>query len=399
MVTLTLISRGNFKFDVSNYISEFYMALSSNKLEEARLYLDIISKSKLFGGEEIQTDSLYQVLGSNKVIEEVKEEVVEEVREEKPIIIDKVVTKPVKLEKTFMVSAEEIKLDKKFIEKKHEELVNKDGVLLLRQMDEVRANRVLGIAKDYHDMSAFTIGKGNKTQVVLVYKPKLDQNYDYKALVNEASEAYKNKEYEKCIEIELLLLKIFATLGSNIFSKLGFSYMKIHDKESAIKYLTIANGLALKEEDNINDYSDLILTLTGDIDYSEKKARVRMNEEDFDSSSLNNYFGFVDFEGINNYIIESGLDLESACEDLGMSPEDIDVLRLVYAREYYIMSNFKAGDLFLNTVERSKNKIAELKKLIKEVKASRKFYQTRTITEPRPTVLVLKPKKSVKAGE
>jgi hypothetical protein len=118
-----------------------------------------------------------------------------------------------------------------------------------------------------------------------------------------------------------------------------------------------------------------------------------MSEKEFDPNNMNDYFGFDNFREINDYIVESGLDLESACEKLEMTPEEINILRLVYAREYYIFSNFTTGDLFLSTVEKSKDKTPEIKRLIKEIRESRKFYQTRTLTAPRPTVLVLKPKK------
>ena len=44
MISLLSISNECFEPDISNYILEFYMSLSQNKFEEARLYLDILSK-------------------------------------------------------------------------------------------------------------------------------------------------------------------------------------------------------------------------------------------------------------------------------------------------------------------------------------------------------------------
>ena len=400
LISLASVVSGTFKFDVLSYLSEFYIALSQNKMDVAKIYLDIISKSKLFGGEEIDTDVLYQLLGINKVKEEIeiKEEVVETPITE-PVVVNNVITKPVKLNKITkpLEIKEKDKTDEIYVSKKYNELVANDGVLLLNLMDEERAKRILDIVSRYSDMLGYTIGEGNKTQVVLVYRPKIKERYNFKELLIKAGEAYINKNYQECVDINLLLLKLSKTPMAKTYIKLGLSYVKLHDKESALKYLTIANDLAHKEEGNTFDCSNLIFALQGGFDSEESRAisKIHMSENDFDSDNLNDYFGFENFYEINDYIAESELDLESACEQLEMTPEEINILRLVYAREYYIMSNFKTGDLFLNTVERSKDKTPRIKKLIKEIREGRKFYQTRILPEARPNVLVLKPKKSL----
>ena len=64
MIALTYVSRENFMFDISNYIQEFYVTLSQNRFDEARIYLDIISKADKLGQDCILTERLLKVLNS-----------------------------------------------------------------------------------------------------------------------------------------------------------------------------------------------------------------------------------------------------------------------------------------------------------------------------------------------
>ncbi len=70
MKALTLISEDNYTFDIATFIQEFYLELSQDNFELARIYLDIISKGNSLGQECIITDGLYQILAiSEKELE------------------------------------------------------------------------------------------------------------------------------------------------------------------------------------------------------------------------------------------------------------------------------------------------------------------------------------------
>lgn len=118
-----------------------------------------------------------------------------------------------------------------------------------------------------------------------------------------------------------------------------------------------------------------------------------MSQKDFDYSDVNNFYGIENFDEINSFIASSGLDVESACQQMGMTPEQIDIIKLIYAREFYIQGNFEKGDLFLNSVEKSKNKTKITVKLFDEVRRNKRFYQNRQIEEPRQLALSLITKK------
>ena len=118
-----------------------------------------------------------------------------------------------------------------------------------------------------------------------------------------------------------------------------------------------------------------------------------MTLEDFDYSDVNDYYGIHNFAEINSYIIESGLDVESACKQLGLTPEKIDIVNLIYAKCFYTQGNFSKGDLFLKSFERSKTKTDNTKKIFEEVRKNKRFYQNRKGESNTELVLKILPKK------
>ena len=119
-----------------------------------------------------------------------------------------------------------------------------------------------------------------------------------------------------------------------------------------------------------------------------------MRLEEFDNGDVNKFDGIDDFKKISEYIISSGLDVESACQQLSMSQEQIDMIKLYYARELYRLGEINRGNLFLQTVERSKGKTSKVQNLLSEIRKNRFFYQYRdSDTSPQQLVLSLISKK------
>ena len=85
--------------------------------------------------------------------------------------------------------------------------------------------------------------------------------------------------------------------------------------------------------------------------------------------------------------------MESACCKLGMTPEQINTIKLIYAREFYIRGDFHKGDSFIQSVEKSKEKTKKTISLFDEVRRSRKYYQYRKLDTPRQLNLSLQPTK------
>lgn len=424
MTALTLISKENYSFDISTYIQEFYINLSQNKFEEARIYLDIVSKGNKLGQDCVITDGLYQILEtSEKMVDYKKSDTIlnsvdkaledsqktqtinthQQVNytktNEQPLVVPasmqqksqvQVQSKLIQKEK---IIQEKINLEKKFIDQKYEELLDKKGIILLKPMDNDRIDGLFEIMENYPNMVAFVIGEDNKQQLVLRYKPTINEYVDVKNLINLGNQAFKEGNYDECIENYLQLLQLFENPKSIIYSKLGFAYLKKRQIPIAIDYLTIATDLAKKENIDYFDFSDLIAKLKKDIPKEDMKPYFKMTQKDFDYSDVNDYYGVDNFVEINSFIIESGLDVETACEKLGLSLEKIDIIKLIYAREFYTQGNYDRGDMFLKSFEKSKNKTNNTKKIFEDVRKNKRFYQNRKSGSNIELVFTLSPKK------
>lgn len=426
MIALTYISRENFRFDISNYIQEFYVTLSQNRFEEARIYLDIISKSNNLGQDCILTENLLQVLDKaekmidykrNNTILENAEKAFEkskslDISKTNPIIASIEQSKPnmeikspqkietkktgsypsvIKQKETNQLPLETRDSGKKFIENKHQLLLNGQGMILLRPMNDESRKRVHEMVKEYPDIVSFSIGEGENKQIVLRYKPFIEEYVDVKNLIKKGNLAYKEGNYDDCIKNYLQLLQ-FREPKAFVYAKLGLAYLKKGNKKTAIDYFRVATQLSKKEKGEF-DFTELVADLSGLIDRKDKKPRFRMSTEDFEND-IENHYGIENLDEITSYILECGLDVESACKELGMTDEQIDIVRLIYAREFYSQGNYEKGEQFLNSVEKSKNKTKFTLKLFEEIRRNKRFYINRTNENPQKLVLTLKPRKT-----
>ena len=102
------------------------------------------------------------------------------------------------------------KKDIEYIEEKYKILKENKDIIVLKPMREERINELLEILKDYHDIDKFVI----ENKLVLRYISNI--KLDYKKTSTEASEAYRNKDYDKCIN-GYKLLHISFTLKLDVF--------------------------------------------------------------------------------------------------------------------------------------------------------------------------------------
>lgn len=277
--------------------------------------------------------------------------------------------------------------DQALIDKMYEELLVNKGVVLLNPMRQERIDNILEFAERYPNMLAEVISEGDNKRIFLRYKPLITDDIDTSEVIEDSKQSYVEKNYEKCIECNLKLLENFDTPKSIMYFMIGLSYLKLHQKDKAIEYITIANGVS-KNNNEEKEYGDLLLSLKGEIEKGDRKKRVKVKESDFDDSII-----IDNFDEVNNYICESGLDVETACLNLNMSQNEINLINLIYARMYFILGNNEKGELFLKYVERNKDKSKEVKKLLFEIRKNKKFYKNRNKDNIKHLSYTLKPKK------
>ena len=411
MIALTYISRENFIFDISEYIQNFYEALSQNRLSEARIYLDIISKSNKLGQKCVLTDALEQVLNAtekmvnykrnNEALDRMDASIKNAEREQEnyvsvqyPISNTSIYTDEKIVETNILQTTKRKEFlkpinvdydDTKFINEKLYELYEK-GIVLLKPMDSRRRKKIHTIVKDIPDVTSFSIGTDSNRQIVLRFKPFMNEYLDFSATAKEGNNAYNNGQYDDCIESYRKLLE-FGEPKAWVYAKLGLAYMKKFDKDTAIDYLTIATALS-KEEQTDFDFTELIASLKGLINPEDKKPRIKMTTDDF-GNDTENYYGI---ENINELaeLISSGINIDDVCTTLGLNDEQKAIATLVLARESYAQENYTMGDQYLKKVEKSKNKTKFVTSLFEEVRKNKRFYRNRVDENHKPLVLTKK---------
>ena len=310
-------------------------------------------------------------------------------------------------DKKSTINIQKVDSEQKLVTEKHKELVNNGGIILLKAIDDDRLNRILSLVSNYEDIIAFVIGEGKNRQIVLRYKLGGSEKLDIKQLTELGHELYLKQKYNECNQLYLKLLReLIDEPKSYVYFRLGLINMKLKNKQLAIDYFTVAsfvakkelasNKLSSNEIDKISKMAlgslELLLKLKGEIP-SYDKPKVKMKEEDFNYYDVSQFYGIDNFDEINTFIMSSGLDVESACIQLGMSSEQIDIVKLIYAREFYLGGLFQHGDIFLNSVEKSKNKTKYVIKLLNDIRKNRRFYQNREGREPKKLSLSILHKK------
>ncbi len=288
--------------------------------------------------------------------------------------------------------------DQEFIKNKHEELLTQKGIILLKPMDPIKAQKILQITIDYPDIMPFVIHHEKKEQIVLRYK-NLQERFDVSHLSQASQRAYEEQRYEDCIAISFRILETVDKPKALIYARIGLAYMKKKQTKLAIDYLTIATELSKNEKENF-DFSELIKILkrkkkenTSKDSSEEKKVKFKMTQNEFNPTKEQNFYGIHNFEAINQFISNSSFNVDEACEQLNLTPEQIDLIKLIYAREFFKQGKEKTGNLFFKSVEKNKEKTKEIKRVLEEIRKNKKLYQNKqyeSVLELKPT---LSPKK------
>lgn len=384
IIVLININRNSYQFDVSKYIEEFYIALSQNKFEEAKLYLNIINHSKNIGQPSICTENLSKLLvQTQETINQKK--LVKQIENETEPVVKKNKNSVKEEESTVEISDSE----KQFLEAKYNLLLENKGAILLKPMDKERRERVYSVLDNYKDIVTFSIGAEEPKQIVIRYKPYYEEYVDIPQLLNDGNDAYTNGDYDKCIECYLKILS-FGKPRTIAYAKLGLAYMKKININKAIDYLTIATQLSRKYNEQF-DFTELIDSLKGNPN-PDKKPKFVMKENDFQNDLDDNY-GITYFDELNTLITETYHDVDSACEALNIQEEQKNKIKLLYAKLYYSYGEYEIGDSFILDVEKTKNKSKFIKQQIEIIKNSKKFYINREKTTETKLSLTLKPKK------
>ena len=289
------------------------------------------------------------------------------------------------------MQSEKEKYNKEYIDEVYERLLKKRGIIMLPVEFNTTIDNIKNIISDYKDIARFVVKVNGDKYVVFRYKPIIKERIDVKSVLKEADEAYKSGNFKKSLEMYLDVLPIFSNPSAFIYSRIGLSLLRIGKKIDAVDYLLMATYMFRKEEKEV-DYTELIDNIRfGPTGVDDKKVIVNMSDYEFDYWSEDS-INMETFDKVNDYVLLTNLDLETACSNLGLTKEQEGIMKLLYAREFFIRKEIKKGEQFLKSYEESEYKTKDSKKLYEEIKRTKKLYANREVDNSKKLLLSLQPR-------
>lgn len=252
------------------------------------------------------------------------------------------------------------------------------GIILLEHKNARIRKYIHECVDKLPNITSFSFGFGNNRSIIIRYVCK-DENINVKEQINLGNHAFSNQDYIACIEIFKKLLTTANLTNSFIYAKVGLSYMALGDKDEALDYLKIANILNIEQNKKYN-LDGLIKEIcnkyaNSGYRYMEEKNEVEMNLEDFIDNNTN--YGIENLNEVAIFILENKMDFKEAKEKFDLSSEEINIIKLIFARDYYTKEYYDMGDKYFREVEKNKDKTKRVNKLLSEIKRDRNFYKNR----------------------
>lgn len=402
LTALSLLHMGIFQFELSTYVKLFYESIAKQETEIAKVYLDILSKAERLNQNCIMIDDLMQVfeimarrgnqkddnlqkvLPSNNLEDKLSNPAYSNIasidKNEHQSLPKRATTSPktTEMEKKPLnvVSKDQQKNQtistKKADSHQNEWLENRiseleeRGIILLEAMTKKEIQEIETRVNNMPNIASFTIGKDKNKQVVLRLK-NINQSTDLSDVKLEGDLAYQEKEYTLCIEKYQQLLRA-DTPNIYVYIRLGLSYMKNHQNDLAIDYLTVANELA-KEQNLEFDFSNLLAKLKGETDTYPKVTL------DYFEKQIDEKYGI---ENIEKLLIAK-MNIHQISKQLALTEEEKTLVELILAKKYYTRGQTELGNRYLKLAQRGQNKPKFLQEQVEEVSTNKRYYKYRNL--------------------
>ena len=256
----------------------------------------------------------------------------------------------------------------------HRNLLSQRGVRILgknvgqRTLDQLHAY-------DDEDNKVKTISiidESNNQRYVVINKR---YNSSDKGDLNKANELFNKEKYYLAIGEYIKIIETTDDYPDYVYYNLTRALINTRDVKRALIYCR----LAFNTEKDINKQSELI-ELAKQLKSAKDKEDLHYEDRKINFSSEEETGNPIDFGVINDYIIASQLDVTTAGYELGLSEDDINIVKLIYAREYYKAHAEQIADLFIKSVIKSKNRSSEVNSLLDKINKAKSLYKKHPAT-------------------
>ena len=269
---------------------------------------------------------------------------------------------------------------KRFLGEQIKLLKDFGGVSKISGLPEDVLKEIESVIFDFPKLQFFVLENNDKYDVFFRYKT-LETTLEIGDTFNSAKSKYMNNNYGNCLSKLLLILKSAAYPKAEVYELTGITYMNMGDMEKANDYLRIANYINGEKDYNIVDYDKVKERVEENMKQTKKNIYSQYNYDSdrqihIDKLSLPALDELVDF------IKENHLDIETAGKNFELTEEQIDFVKLIFARECYKQGDIERGNIYLKSVEEARGKTSDVTRLCLEARTNRKFFQYRENNEP-----------------
>ena len=254
----------------------------------------------------------------------------------------------------------------------------KDYNYLKAKYEEMVSQNLLYIPLDinyFYNSKNINNSKWLRVNNRLYLKP-FNDFYTKKYDVDDAYSLYYSKHYKEALDKTISCINgtnniVFLT---RLYRLLGMTYLQLTNLSLAIYYSSFALELAIQSENEylIKDAMELFFKVKNEYNQNEEAKRItNFTLKDFEEEHNE------DLEKIAWLIAGTDFKVESLQKRFKLSQEDMQIINLILAREYYIQSNYSKGDYYFKLVERSKGKTSKVKKMMMDIQSKKQFYKNR----------------------
>lgn len=213
MFELSLICKGNFKFDATRFTQDFYVALYNKDFKRAKICLDIVSHSRTFNGPKIDVTKMNYTYSR-------------EFRNFK------------KLSKMKNIDLEEEKIDFDSI---IEDVSTNKGIRLLADVSSEERNRLKKILEKKRSQIALENLEGT---LVLRYFNRRKEFINYSVVMRDANVAFSTENFSEAIRLFNVITENVLEVWPSTYKKIGLAYLRgattEEDYKNAYRYLWVA---------------------------------------------------------------------------------------------------------------------------------------------------------------
>lgn len=215
MFELSLICKGNFKFDATRFTQDFYIALYNKDFKRAKICLDIVSHSRTFNGPKIDVTKMNYTYSR-------------EFRNFK------------KLSKMKNIDLEEEYIDFDSI---IEDVSTNKGIRLLADVSDEERNRLKKILEEKRAKIALENLEGT---LVLRYFNQKREFINYSVVMRDANIAFSTENFSEAIRLFNVITENVLEVWPSTYKKIGLAYLRgattEEDYKNAYRYLWVAKA-------------------------------------------------------------------------------------------------------------------------------------------------------------